>query len=436
MRGEAAPTAVELVARAAWIAAVLAAAAARLAARLAVHRLRRPGAGRMGAGAGRMGAGGAGAAGVAGAVAADTLQRLGPAFVKAGQLLSTRVDVLPAAACAALARLYDGLPVLPPPAAGSLVPAGLLAELDGLTPVAAGSIACVYRARLPDGRTVAVKVRRPGIGRTMHRDLRLLGAVVAAVQRLPWLRGVPMADMVEQVGECIRRQLDFDREAAALRALRENLAELDGVRVPAVLDAHCGPGVLVMEYVDGLRRGAAPAAQARTATIRALRAVYHMLFLDGFVHCDLHPGNLYPMPDGTVVIVDAGFSRRLTETARRGFASFFYQMSRGNGAACADIVLSTAQAGSNGRRADPERFRASMAELVERNHGLPVAEFDLVVFAVRLFAIQREHGYYADPQFVFPILSLIVLEGTLRGMCPDVDFQTEAIPFVLRGLMR
>ena len=103
-------------------------------------------------------------------------------------------------------------------------------------------------------------------------------------------------------------------------------------------------------------------------------------------------------------------------------------MSRGDGQACGELVLSTARPGAE---ADPAGFRAGVAELVERASRASVAEFDLVDFAV-----QRRHGYYADPQFVFPILSLIVLEGTLRAACPDVDFQTEAIPFVLRGLMR
>ena len=411
MATEPAPTVAQLAVRAATVLAVLAAALVRLLVRLA---LRRPGA--------------------VGTVVADTLVRLGPAFVKAGQLLSTRVDVLPAAVCARLARLYDQLPPgrLVPPA----VPAALRDELDGgrLVPVAAGSIACVYRGRLRDGRVVAVKVRRPGVDRLVHCDVRLLVALAALLQRLPAVRGAPVADMAGQVGESIRLQLDLVREAAALRSLRSNLAELDGVRVPAVLDAHSGPGVLVMEFVDGLRRGAAPAGQARAATVRALHAAYHMLFLDGFVHCDLHPGNVYPMQDGSVVIVDAGFSRRLTETARRGFASFFYQMSRGNGVACADIVLATARGA--GPAADREGLRAGIANLVTANHRAQVADFDLVAFAVRLFALQREHGFYADPQFVFPILSLIVLEGTLRGLCPDVDFQIEALPFVLRGLMR
>lgn len=129
------------------------------------------------------------------AVAADTMRRLGPAFVKGGQLLSTRVDVLPRPACRALARLYDRVPLYACETAQSgttadvtaLLPKNLLADLDDatLTPVGAGSIAYVYRARLLDGREIAVKVRRPGVERAVLRDIALLRKIAAAVQRLP-----------------------------------------------------------------------------------------------------------------------------------------------------------------------------------------------------------------------------------------------------------
>jgi ubiquinone biosynthesis protein len=404
------------------VCAIIAAAGARLVTRLVWSSVTRQG---------------RGPADLAAAAAAEALTRLGPAFIKAGQLLSTRVDLLPRSACRALARLYDQVPPVPAAAAADAVPAGLLAELDGgadgLAPAAAGSIACVYRARSRAGDVLAIKVRRPGVERTVARDLALLRACAALLQRVPWMRGAPLADVAAQIGESVRRQLDFTAEAAALRSLRDNLAEMAGVRVPAVR-ATPAPGVLVMDYIDGLRRGAVSGPAGRTATVSALHAVYHMLFLDGFVHCDLHPGNLYPMPDGSVVIVDGGFFRRLTNPARRAFAAFFYQMSRGDGAACADIVLSTVRpAGPPG---DPAGLRDDVARLVERNSRVTVAEFDLVGFAVQLFALQRRHGYYADPQFVFPILSLIVLEGTLREVCPDVDFQLEGLPFALRGLMK
>lgn len=360
-----------------------------------------------------------------GVVLAAALIRLGPMFVKVAQLLSTRVDVLPPEVCRGLGRLHDGLPPVPVSVASLSLPPALVADLETMTHAAAGSIACVYRARLRDGRIVAVKVRRPDIERVVRADLVLLRNTARVMQAF----GVPVADVVAELGRAVLQQLDLAAEADALRALRVNLAGIAGLRIPAVLEKYCGPGVLVMEHVDGLRGGTASPA----ATITALRAVYQMLFLDGLVHCDLHPGNLYQLPDGSAVIVDAGFCRRLSPPARRAFAAFFYRMSRSEGAACADIVLATA---SGGQGADPAGFRASMIRLVGASDRAVVADFDLVRFAVRLFAAQRAHGYRADPEFTFPILSLVVLEGTLRQVCPDVDFQREALPFVLRGLMR
>lgn len=361
-------------------------------------------------------------------------ERLGPAFIKIGQLLSTRVDIAPPAACRALARLRDHVPPLAVPVAARALPAHLAARLSGpLTPVAAGAVACVYHGRLLDGREIAVKVRRPRIARLIARDLALFRHGARLLQRLPGLRGAPLADVAGQLGDALLAQLDFLGEARALGRLRANLRDQAAVRVPGVLEEFCRPDVLVMEYVPGLESsGRGP--DRKEAVVAALRAVYHMLFVDGFVHCDLHPGNLHPMPDGSVVIVDAGFSRQLTDSERRAFATFFYRMTRGEGAGCAEIVLSTVLGGRDGQ--DTRGFRADMDELVRAAGGSRIGEFDLVSFAVRLFAIQRRHGYYADPQFVFPILSLIVMEGTLREACPDVEFQTEALPFVLRGLMR
>ncbi|SFQ95570.1 2-octaprenylphenol hydroxylase [Lentzea waywayandensis] len=362
----------------------------------------------------------------------DAVVRLGPTFLKVAQLLGTRVDVVPLEVCRALARVYDDLPSVPVSEARQRFPSRLRADLVGVTPAAAGSIACVYRGELRDGRHVAIKVRRPGIGRVVARDLALLGSVARLAESLRLLGGMPVVDVVGEVADAVRQQLDFDAEAAALRELGANLVAVPGVRVPEVIEEYCGPGVLVMEHLPGLRDGTVSSEAKRVATLTALRAVYQMIFLDGLVHCDLHPGNLYPMPDGSAVIVDAGFCRRMSEPGRRAFVGFFYRMTRGDGAACADVVLATATATA---RSDPEGFRTEMIRLVESATRDSVADFDLVPFTVRLFALQREHGLAADPAFVFPILSLVVLEGTLREVCADVDFQTEALPFVLRGMM-
>ncbi|MEN3310444.1 MAG: ubiquinone biosynthesis protein [Micromonosporaceae bacterium] len=370
---------------------------------------------------------------------ATLVEDLGPAYVKVAQILGTRADLLPRHVCDALARLYDK--VRPPPATAALraVPAALVAGVEGgtggLTPLAAGSIACVFRGRLRSGETVAVKVRRPGAVRALSLDLALLESAARLAGRLPRLRGIPLGAVTAQLGDAIYQQLDLAREAEDLAALRSDLAVLPAVRVPAVLAAWSGPDALVLEYLPGLERTRTPPAaeELYPSAVAAMRACFHMLFLAGLVHCDMHPGNLYLLPGGSCVLLDAGFARRLAPYARRHFADFFYAMSRGDGARCADIVLGTATAVL--ADADEAGFRRDLTKLVEDHSGLAVRDFDLVGFTARLFDLQRRHGFAADPQFVFPILALLVLEGTLKQLCPDVNFQREALPYVLRGLM-
>lgn len=364
---------------------------------------------------------------------AGTLVALGPAFVKAAQLLSTRSDVLPPRLCRALSRLYDQVRPMPTHQARKLLRSRFGAVETRL--VGAGSIACVYRVRLPDGREVAAKVRRPGIDRSLAADLAVFERGARLVARLPGLRGVPVVEIVGQLAGTIRAQLDFEREAESLDGFRVAMAEVDGVTVPAVDRDLSTEDIVVMDFVDGLACLSPQEmreAERRRAVVTALRAVYRMLFLDGVVHCDLHPGNLYFRADGTIVILDAGFTVRLSAPAREKFAAFFYCMSQGDGEACADIVLSTAEAAPG---ADQHAFRAELAALVTKGAGRSAAEFDLVSFATRLFDIQRRHGFYADPQFVFPILSLLVLEGTVREFHPEVDFQREAEPSLVTALM-
>ncbi|RAS60627.1 ubiquinone biosynthesis protein [Lentzea atacamensis] len=375
-----------------------------------------------------------------GAWLVDTITDLGPAFVKAAQMLSTRADLVPPSVCRALSGLYDDVRPIP---ARELMPllerrlglANTRAILADNAPVAAGSIACVYHATLPDGREVAVKVRRPDVARTLGIDLAIMRGLTRLVARVPLLRDVPAVDIVDQVTESVYGQLDLLAECDNLERLRVNLAKFPDVRVPAVHRDLCGEDVVVMEYLQDLRRlrpEDMTGESKERAVLSALHAVYQMLFHDGLVHCDLHPGNLYLRQDGSVVIVDAGFTVQLRPQAQDKFASFFHQMANGNGRRCAEIVLSTAKPGPN---ADTGGFCRELSGLVESVSGVRAADFDLVRFATKLFDIQRRYGLYADPQFVFPILSLMVLEGTVRDFAPDIDFQREALPFLAQGVL-
>ncbi|MGI5201870.1 ABC1 kinase family protein [Spirillospora sp. CA-108201] len=372
---------------------------------------------------------------------ARLMERLGGAFVKAGQILGTRVDLVGETVAAALGRLHDSVEPMAPAEALRTIRAGLgpippeFVRAVGGPSVAGGSIACVYRAERGDG-VVAVKVRRPGAGAAIAADMAVLRAVAGVAARLPAFRRVPFMEIVEQVGDCVMAQLDFGAEAANLRRLREDLAEVPGVVVPRTVPELSGDGVITMEFIEGLDRGSIEdvPARVREAQITSLvHAVYRMLFVEGFIHIDLHQGNTYFKPDGTVVLLDAGLVFRMSAGARERFTGFFAGMIRGDGEVCADILLTTVRRTEPGT--DIAAFRADIADLVERNVGMVARDFDLPAFCLDLFDLQRRHRLYAEPEFVFPMLCLLTLQGVVKRYHPMMDFQLEAAPFVMHGLL-
>ncbi|MER5863175.1 AarF/UbiB family protein [Kitasatospora sp. NPDC002040] len=368
------------------------------------------------------------------------LAELGPFFVKGGQLLSTRRDLLPPALCRALGGLTDRVPAPGREEIRAIVESVHGPEHDwpftsvDWAPVAAGSIATVHRAVLRDGRTVALKIRRPGIAATMATDLRLATAVARCARWVPSLRRVPAEEMVGQVGGAILRQLDFALERRSLHVLRKNLADLPGLRLPLPDDALSTDETVVMEFMTDLGRFRPDALdpEARREVVRTvLQAVYRMLFLDGTVHCDLHPGNLYLTGQGEVVILDGGFVVQLPDHVRRLFGEFFLNMALGRGRRCADITIESAAV------VDPDcdvaGFRDRVEKLVAEATLAVSKDFNLAEFAPKLFQAQRDFGVYAAAEFAFPLLSLLVLEGMVKEFDSDVDFQSEAIPVLFEA---
>ncbi|CAM5250326.1 Ubiquinone biosynthesis protein OS=Streptomyces griseomycini OX=66895 GN=FHS37_005983 PE=4 SV=1 [Streptomyces griseomycini] len=187
------------------------------------------------------------------------VERLGPAFIKFAQIASTREDVLPPRACAALRRLHDNVEPMRPQDVHQALTEHLGPErAKSLTdfhpePLGSGSIACVYPARLSDGTQVAVKLRRPGLTDTVRRDVAILSTVFALAGRLPGLRGAPLADMAHAVGASVLRQLDLDAEARNLALLRDDLSTLEFIAVPAPVTELCGESCVVMDFVPGVR---------------------------------------------------------------------------------------------------------------------------------------------------------------------------------------
>jgi ubiquinone biosynthesis protein len=353
-----------------------------------------------------------------------TLQALGPTFVKFGQTSSTRRDTMPPDLADEMATLHDSVR---PMSARKRGRALREAHIDALTevsaePVACGSIACVYRGVLADGRLVAVKLKRPGIESRMRADLKLLQGMMRFFERMPKMRGMPMSDLMGYISIAILGQLDFGREARNIARLRSCLSSVGQIRVPAVYPELSTPNCLIFEYLPQLDRKTPltlPADVRAALADRVLRAANRMMFVEGFVHCDLHPGNVYLTADQRVVILDAGYCVQLPDRVRDLIAEFFACLLDGDGRRCGEIVLESAV---NPERADAEKFIEGMIAIVEE-HGGPDAKFDMKTFGDAVFKLQQAHRIYAASDFAFPLMSLSVLDGTVRGFSESAEFQ-------------
>jgi ubiquinone biosynthesis protein len=367
------------------------------------------------------------------------LETLGGGCVKLGQILATRTDVLPEEFAIPLQRLHDSMAPFSFETVRSIIERTQGLPLETLfcpfepAPVGSGSVAQVHRAVLrKSGTEVAVKVRRPGINRTIRTDSRIFVALVRGFSFLPRLRGMPLIEAVQQVAMAVEGQASLLIEAESHRRFCALFESGVPVRVPRLFEEYCCDDVLVMEYFPGFVKITAPElskAVRRTAVIAGLHGLYRMLFIGGLVHCDMHPGNVLVGPDGDVVLVDFGFSRALPSSERAAFTDFFLSIALADGATAAKIILDTALRIPAGL--DRAGFEGEVGELVGQSSGLKAGEFLVAAFVQSLFGIQRRHGIYGSPTFTLAILSLIVYEGIIRQCCPDLNFQREAVPTLL-----
>lgn len=406
---------------------------------------------------GRLGAVAAATARVAGAAvvhprrprdaAADSLVRavesLGGAYIKVGQLLATRPDLIGPRLARRLSRLQDDVaPMSRDDALAVLrrarppLPASAYAAV-AKGPVASGSIACVYRWEPEDGAPVALKIRRPDAAATVPTDTAMLRRFARLCAKTPWMRSSPIVAIFDDLCDAVLNQLDLDRERVMLARLRGILKDEAGIVIPAPADEYSDSELLAMEFVDGLDRRmfATATPSLRDDGITTLvRAMYELVFVHGFVHIDLHQGNAYLLPDGRLVLLDVGFAHVLSEFSRERFTRFFGGMVTGRGQECAEILLSTTK-GVDSHDQNLDRFQAEVVRLVEESAELDVAQFSVPRFATRLFQIQQSNGYYAEPEMMFPLLCLIALEGTVNELVPHMDFQIEAAPYIMSSLI-
>lgn len=367
------------------------------------------------------------------------LQRLGPSFIKAGQTLSTRADLMGEEVAADLAGLRDRLP----PFSGEIARATIAADLGrpvellfaafDEVPIAAASIAQVHFATTPEGDQVAVKVLRPGIEAAFARDLSLFAWLADLAERtLPASRRLKPREVVATFAETVRLEMDLRFEAAAASELAENFAGDPGFRVPAVDWIRTGRRVLTTERVIGIPisdRAALVAAghDLEQVLANAAGAFFQQVFRDGFFHGDMHPGNCFVAADGAVVAVDFGIMGRLDLATREFLADMLMGFLDGDYRKVADVHF---RAGYVPATQSRDIFMQACRSIGEPIFGRPLAQISLAGLLGQLFAITEQFNMEAQPQLLLLQKTMLVAEGVGRGLNPDVNMWTLARPLI------
>jgi ubiquinone biosynthesis protein len=370
---------------------------------------------------------------------AAALQELGPSFIKLGQMLSTRPDLLGEQVAADLASLQDQLPPFRSDDARRIVAHELGEPLDALfsafddEPVAAASIAQVHFAVTSEGDAVAVKVLRPDIEAAFARDLDLLYWIARIVYRLrPDFRRLKPVEVVRTFAESVQLEMDFRMEAAAASELGENFAGDPTFRVPRVDWRRTGRRVLTLERIHGIpvdeRAALIEAGHDPTQILaHAAAAFFNQVFRDGFFHADQHPGNAFIDVDGTIVAVDFGIMGRLDYKTRLYLADMLMGFLSRDYDAVADVHFRAGFVPPHKSRA---AFSQALRAVAEPIFDKPLHEVSIARLLGLLFQITERFEMEVQPQLLLLQKTMLVTEGVGRKLNPEVNMWALARPLI------
>lgn len=372
-----------------------------------------------------------------------TLEDLGPLFVKFGQILSTRRDLLPDDIADELARLQDRVP----PFAGSLAReivekayrkplAEVFSEFDE-QPLASASIAQVHAARLLDGKRVVVKVVRPGIKKIIQRDVGLL-YIIADLATRYWkdARRLRPHAVVAEYETTILDELDLMRETANASQLRRNFQDSPLLYIPEVYWPYCRPNVMVMERIEGIPISNVAELQRRSVDLkllaeRGVEIFFTQVFRHNFFHADMHPGNIFASPAGKYMAVDFGIVGTLSPRDQHYLAENFLAFFNRDYRRVAELHVESGWV-PEGTRVD--EFESAIRTVCEPIFERPLKDISFGYLLLRLFQTARRFNMEVQPQLVLLQKTLLNVEGLGRQLYPDLDLWKTAKPFLERWM--
>ena len=371
------------------------------------------------------------------AVLLDILLTLGPTFIKLGQILSTRPDILPPAYIEVLEGLQDDVPPASWEESQTVIeedlgPVDEIFDEFDREPISGASLGQVYTARY-EGTDVAVKIRRPGIESLVEADLRTIRWSIPLVRQFTGSgRAFSLENLADEFAKTIREEMDYARERTMLEEIRGNFADNDQIRIPETYESVSGPRVLTMEYVPGTKisdiDALDEAGHDRTAIAETLQEVYlQMIIEDGVFHADPHPGNLAVADDGAVIFYDFGMAGRVDPFVQEKIVEFYVAVARQDIDAILDTLISMGTL-------SPEADREVMGNVME----LAIADAsgeDIEQYQVNQIIEQVESTIYEFPLRLPPNLALVlrvatVVEGVCVTLDPEFDFISTATDYL------
>jgi ubiquinone biosynthesis protein len=370
------------------------------------------------------------------------LESLGPVFVKFGQLLSVRPDLIPVDVAEALSQLQDKVPPFAWDEVATTLDraygrphAEVFRSIDRV-PVASASVAQVHFAVLPDGREVAVKILRPGIREVIAKDVELLYALAGVVGRAGEGRRLRPREVVAEFENTVADELDLVREAASASQLRRNFADGRLLVVPEVYWDWCNRDAMVMQRIDGIPVNAVERLRAEGIDIKRLardgvEIFFTQVFRDGFFHADMHPGNIFVRRDGRYCGVDFGIMGTLSDRDKgylaTNFMAFFHRDYR-------RVAVAHLEAGWVPPDTRVDEFEGAIRSVCEPIFDKPLKEIYFGRLLLRLFEVSRRFRMEIQPQLVLLQKTLLQVEGLGRQLDPDLDLRATAQPILERWM--